>query len=431
MAEALPTDGAAPRAVAVLLPLPLAGTYDYAVPAALEVAPGDVVRVPLGTREVWGVVWGEAEGIDARRLKPIVEVLAPQALPEISRRFVDWVAGYTLAPPGSVMRMALSVTSALEPERPAVALARSGQPLPEDFRLTPARQRVLDAAGFALPATELARQAGVGLGVLQGLLAAGLLERVALPHRPWPRPDPERPGPVLSPAQAEAAAALRRDIAQGDYRVTLLDGVTGAGKTEVYLEAVAEALRRGRQVLVLLPEIALSQQWLERFKRRFGELPVAWHSELSGRQRRLAWRAVRSGEAAVVVGARSALFLPFRDLGLIVVDEEHEAAYKQEDGVIYHARDMAVVRASLAPFRSCWSRPPLRWRRCRTSRRAVTPSCTCRHAMRAPACRPRPWSTCAQHRRSACPTARPVGSPRRCARRCRRRWPRASRRCCS
>ena len=342
-----PPSTEAARAVAVLLPLPLAGTYDYAVPEGLEVASGDVVLVPLGSREVWGVVWGEAEGIDEKRLKPIAEVLAARALPEISRRFVDWVANYTLAPLGSVMRMALSVTAALEPERPVLALRRSAAPIPAEARLTPARKRVLDAAVMALPPGELARAAGVGAGVVKGLVEAGLLESVELPHRPWPRPDPELAGPALSPAQQAAAAALRASVAAAKFQATLLDGVTGAGKTEVYLEAIAEALRRGRQSLVLLPEIALSQQWLERFKRRFGVAPVAWHSELTGRQRRLAWRAVRSGEATVVVGARSALFLPFRDLGLIVVDEEHEAAFKQEEGVIYHARDMAVVRASL------------------------------------------------------------------------------------
>ena len=352
MAERPSSDAAVPslfapaRAVAVLLPLPLAGSYDYAVPDGLQVAPGDVVLVPLGSREVWGVVWGEAEGIEARRLKPILEVLAPDALPEISRRFVDWVSNYTLAPKGPVMRMAISVSSALEPEKPVLALRRTTLSA-ETVRMTPARLRVLEAAVMALPPGDLARAAGVGSGVVKGLVDAGLLESVALPRRPWPRPDPETPGPALSRAQESASAALRASVAAADFQVTLLDGVTGAGKTEVYLEAIAEALRQGRQSLVLLPEIALSQQWLERFKRRFGVPPVAWHSELTGRQRRMAWRAVRSGEAAVVVGARSALFLPYADLGLIVVDEEHEAAFKQEEGVIYHARDMAVVRASL------------------------------------------------------------------------------------
>ncbi|MGF1611326.1 MAG: primosomal protein N', partial [Kiloniellales bacterium] len=189
--------------------------------------------------------------------------------------------------------------------------------------------------------------AGVGSSVVKGLLAAGLLEEVWLTPPPaFAPPDPRAPGPALSDAQQAAATALQERATDG-YSVTLLDGVTGSGKTEVYFEAIAAALAAGRQVLVLLPEIALSAQWLERFKRRFGAPPAQWHSDLSSRERRLTWRAVAEGTARLVVGARSALFLPYPELGLIVVDEEHEAAFKQEDGVIYHARDMAVVRARL------------------------------------------------------------------------------------
>ena len=165
------------------------------------------------------------------------------------------------------------------------------------------------------------------------------------------------------PTRYAASAALRAAVRQG-FSVTLLDGVTGSGKTEVYLEAVAACLRAGRQALVLLPEIALSSQWLERFERRFGVAPAVWHSDLPSRTRRITWREVAAGRAPVVVGARSALFLPFPDLGLIVVDEEHETAFKQEEGVVYHARDMAVVRGALrAGGRWCWSRPRPAWKR--------------------------------------------------------------------
>ncbi len=342
-----PASGLFPPAesVAVLLPLPLAGTYDYAVPPGMSVAPGDVVIVPLGRQERLGVVWGPPEGIDAARLKPLIERVAEAVLPEAMRRFVDWVAGYTLSPPGSVLRMALSVPSALQPERPVEAV-RPVPELPADLRLTGARRRVLEAAGgFAQPAGELARAADASPSVVKGLLQAGALESVVLPRPPWPRPDPTLPGPRLSAAQAAAAGSLAAAATAGGFSATLLDGVTGAGKTEVYLEAVAAALAAGRQVLVLLPEIALSAQWLARFEERFGVAPAAWHSELTQLQRRRTWRAVAAGEAKVVVGARSALFLPFRTLGLLVVDEEHEPAYKQEEGTIYHARDMAVVRA--------------------------------------------------------------------------------------
>src|SRR5579875_856771 len=349
MAEPLASSAAAdPAAIAanrvrVLLPLPLAGAFDYAPPAGESPpAPGSFVRVPLGSRERIGVVWdGAAEGPAPRRLKPVLEVLpAPPLRPEL-RRFVERVALYTMAPPGAVLRMVMSVSEALLPPRPqrmcvptergVVALADNG--------LTPARRRAL-----------LARRAGCGVGVVRALIAAGLVEErpVAAAAPPSPPPDWRDRGPPLSADQAAAAARLIARIAAGGFGVALLDGVSGAGKTETYFAAIAAVLAAGRQVLVLLPEIALSAQWLERFRERFGALPAQWHSEIGMAGRRDTWRAVAAGRAPVVVGARSALFLPFPDLGLIVVDEEHDSSYKQEDGVCYQARDMAVLRASLA-----------------------------------------------------------------------------------
>ncbi len=346
----------APGRARVLLPLPLSGAYTYAVPEGPALAPGDYVVAPLGARELVGVVWdapAEHETpVPTAKLKPVAGKLDLPPLPAEHRRFVDWVAGYTLAPPGAVLRMTLSSPGALEPPKPVKRVIRPPLPLPEDLNLTPARRRVLSAAedGFAWTQAELAREAGVGVGVVKGLIGAGVLEEVLLePRLPPGAPDPHLPGPTLSKAQATAAAALAEKVADG-YSATLLDGVTGSGKTEVYFEAVAAALKAGRQVLVLLPEIALSAQWLERFTRRFGARPVEWHSDLKSSERRLAWRAVAEGRARVVVGARSALFLPYPALGLIVVDEEHEGAFKQEDGVIYHARDMAVVRSTLGKF---------------------------------------------------------------------------------
>ncbi len=335
----------------VLLPLPLAGAYDYLVPEGMDLQPGAVVRVPLGQRESLGVVWGPGGDIEAKRLRPVVERLGAAEIPEISRRFVDWVADYVVAPPGAVLRMVLSSSGLTEPPKPRRAwrLARPDAPPPPDLRMTPARARVLAVAadGLARAGSALAAEAGVSTGVIKGLVEAGILEGVLLPEAPWPQPDPARPGPELSERQEAAAESLTGAVAAGGFSATLLDGVTGAGKTEVYLEAVAAALAAGRQVLVLLPEIALSAQLLERFAGRFGTPPAAWHSELGQGQRRRTWRGVLEGKVKLVVGARSALFLPYRDLGLIVVDEEHEAAFKQEDGVTYHARDMAVARAHL------------------------------------------------------------------------------------
>lgn len=340
-----------PRSVSVLIPLALPGPYDYEVPAGLIVGAGAYVIVPLGAQEILGVVWGPATGeVEARRLRPILEVIDAPAMPEVLRRFVDWIAAYTLSPSGSVLRLALRAPGALEPQRMRTAYRLVDK---RPARMTPARQRVVETAmdQFARTARELAEEAGVSDGVVRGLVEAGTLLPVDLPtEAPFAVPDWRARGKALSPEQSAAAGILRARVAASRFAATLLDGVTGSGKTEVYFEAVAEALARGRQALILLPEIALTSQFLERFETRFGCKPAEWHSDLSTRERRRVWRGVAEGRVRALVGARSALFLPFTDLGLIVVDEEHEAAFKQEDGVSYHARDMAVVRASLGQF---------------------------------------------------------------------------------
>jgi len=337
--------------VAVLVPLALPEPYDYAVPSGLTLAPGDYVVVPLGAQELTGVVWGAGTGaFDRKKLKPVIEKLDAPPMPEPLMRLVDWISGYTLAPRGSVLRLAIRAPGALEPPRLRIAYRLTDM---RPARMTPARIRTVETAadGFARTVRELAEEAGVSDGVVRGLVEAGTLTPVEMPaEAPFPAPDPEAKGMALAPDQAEAAAALVARVAEERFSATLLDGVTGSGKTEVYFEAVAEALRRGRQVLILLPEIALTAQFLDRFEGRFGCRPAEWHSDLSTRERTRVWRAVAEGRARVVAGARSALFLPFPELGLIVVDEEHEAAFKQEDGVSYHARDMAVVRASLGRF---------------------------------------------------------------------------------
>jgi primosomal protein N' (replication factor Y) len=343
-----------PRA-SVLLPLPLAGAYDYLAPRGVSLQPGDFVTAPLGNNQFPGVVWGEAQGnVAPMKLKRLGERLDAPPMTHALRRLVDWVAAYTVTPPGAVLRMAMSVADALHPARPLAgyALTRRGRAaLDADSPLTPARRRVLQALaeGPPAPAADLARRAGCGAGVVRALAGQGLVEAVTLPRRP-PRdlPDWRRPGPLLSSAQELAAADLVAKVERGGYSTTVLDGVTGSGKTEVYFAAVAAALARGRQVLVLLPEIALSGQWQRRYAERFGAAPAQWHSDLGHAERRDTWRGVAEGSVPVVVGARSALFLPFPDLGLIIVDEEHDGSFKQEEGVIYHARDMAVVRASLA-----------------------------------------------------------------------------------
>ena len=338
---------------AILIPLPVAGAYDYRIPEGMDIAPGRFVRVPLGVREVTGVVWGEAEGdVEEAKLRDVAAVLEIPPLPADLLQTVAWTASYTMTPPGAVLRMAMSVPEALDPPRIETAYVIARPQPPDGVRLTDARKRVLDflADGGARKAAEIARATGTGAGVVRGLVGHGLVRAVSVETAmEIPRPDWRRRGPALTPSQESAATRLRRQIAAGAAgKVTLLDGITGSGKTEVYFEAMAAALARGRQVLVLLPEIALTVDWLRRFENRFGAPPLHWHSEVTGARRRETWRAVSTGKARVVVGARSALFLPFPDLGLIVVDEEHDGSFKQEDGVIYNARDIAIVRARQA-----------------------------------------------------------------------------------
>ncbi|HZX86218.1 MAG TPA: DEAD/DEAH box helicase, partial [Reyranella sp.] len=339
------------RTVRVLLPLPLADAYDYSVPDGLEVAAGHFVIVPLGKRETVGVVWGEGSGeVAASKLRDIDQILPAIPMADALRRFVDWVSAYTLAPPGAVLRMAMSVPSALEAPKTEIVYRAAEASGDAALKLTNARRRVLEQLkdGPALPAAELAHLAGVGASVIKTMASIGLLEGLERTmRRSFAQPDGKRQGPELSPEQAIAAQGLVDKVLAHAFSATLLDGVPGAGKTEVYFEAIAAALASGRQVLVLLPEIALTAQWLKRFEDRFGAMPASWHSGLTSLERRETWRAIAEGRVGVVVGARSALFLPFANLGLIVVDEEHDGSFKQEEGFIYQARDLAVVRAKI------------------------------------------------------------------------------------
>ncbi len=342
------------RIVSVLLPQPLPEPFDYLAPEGGAVEPGMFVIVPLGPREMMGVVWAVREGAPSRPLKRVIAVLhdAPR-LPEASRIFIDRASKYIVTPPGNLLAMSMRSREALE-EGPVERLLVASGAAPD--RMTPARERVLAQAGTAMAPAELARAAGVSSGVVKGLTDAGALavvERAVDP--PFDPPDPDRPGPdhqrkVLTRDQIAAAGALSDFVRERAFRPVLLDGITGSGKTEVYFEAIAAALRDDptAQILVLLPEIALTQAAMERFEDRFGAAPTEWHSAAGSKARRRAWREVAAGRARIVVGARSALFLPFVNLRLIVVDEEHDVSYKQDEGVTYHARDLAVMRAQIA-----------------------------------------------------------------------------------
>ncbi len=334
----------------VLTAEPLDRALDYLAPEG-GCWLGAFVEVPLGPRRVLGVVWGDAEGGFPRaKLRPVHRVLEAAPMRGELRAFLIRAAEYTMTPLPAMLRLATRVPGLGQGTMTRKLLFRGAA---EPARMTEARARVLatfDAFGGAgLAPGELAQAAGVTASVVSGLEKAGaLVAREAPRDQPYPRLDPERPGPDLSADQGRAAEALREGLCAGGYGTTLLKGVTGSGKTEVYLEAVATCLAAGRQALVLLPEIALTSEFLTRVEARFGARPAEWHSGVTQTERRRCWRMLGQGEAQLVVGARSALFLPFRDLGLIVVDEEHDSSYKQEEGVLYHARDMAVLRAAIS-----------------------------------------------------------------------------------
>ena len=337
------------KVASVLIPLPVPEAFDYEVPGPIEVARGDQVAVPLGPRLLRGVVTEVRETTGSnRRLKAIEAALDDPPLPDRTVDFIEWAARWTLSAPGEMAQTALKGlrNPAPRPER-RVRRVEGRSPA----RSTPAREAVLAALGDrSTPGPQLARAAGVSSGVIKGLIDEGVLEVVeiaAVAAFDPPRPDHARAD--LNPDQAAAATAIADGAATKAFSPFLLDGVTGSGKTEAYLEAVARLLAAepDAQILILLPEIALTQALIERIAARFGATPAEWHSGVAPPARRKVWEAVIAGRCNLVVGARSALFLPFANLRLVVVDEEHDASFKQEDGLVYHGRDLAVARARI------------------------------------------------------------------------------------
>ena len=343
----------APSACQVALPVPLARLFDY-LPAA-SMTPGEAVgcrvRVPFGNRELVGVVASAGPASDAGALREVLAQLDPEPLfhGELMQS-LQWLARYLHAPLGEVLATALP------------ALLRRGEPLPD----THAWAWQLNEAGHtALPGLRSGRprdmamqlQAGaldedalqLALGdgwrsAARALAKRGLAERIAVPANAL-APAPTAAAPSPNPGQQAAIDAI--DAAAGGFAALLLDGVTGSGKTEVYLQAIAACLARGRQALVLVPEIGLTPQLLARFRARLGVPVHALHSGLGDSERARTWAAAWRGEARVIVGTRSAVFTPLPDAGLVIVDEEHDGSYKQFDGIRYHARDFALVRAKV------------------------------------------------------------------------------------
>lgn len=337
------------KVASVLIPLPVPEAFDYEAPEGVDVARGDQVAVPLGPRLIRGVVAEVRETTGSnRRLKAIDHVLDDPRLPERTVDFVEWAARWTLSAPGEMASAALKGLRAPRP-RPERRVRRVGDRVPA--RPTAARTAVLEALGRkSMPGPDLARAADVSSGVVKGLLDEGVLEVIEIEAvAAFDAPDPDHAPATLNPDQAAAAGAIAEAVGARGFVPMLLDGVTGSGKTEAYLEAAARALKADpdAQVLILLPEIALTQALIERISARFGTAPAEWHSGVAPPRRRQVWEAVQAGRCNIVVGARSALFLPYANLRLIIVDEEHDGSFKQEEGLVYHGRDLAVARARI------------------------------------------------------------------------------------
>ena len=333
--------------IGVLLPLPFNEPFDYKIEG--EAVLGELVRVPFGREVHVGVVWkkGKSSNLDESKIKPIMERINFPPLSAELRKFIEFVSGYNMAFAGQVLKMVLSVRQVFDDPKMTVLYELSGKTLAEaKLKNSDARWRVMDFLKFApFNRQDIAAGAGVGQSVIKAMIDAGVLRPVLIEDKKeFEKPNAAYKKVNLTDEQKEAAVQLVGEIGSG-FNVTLLDGVTGSGKTEVYFEAVARALELGQQVLILVPEIGLTSQWLGRFERRFGVKPAKWHSALGNRERIDTWKAVIEGRAKVLVGARSALFLPYQNLGLIVVDESHDQSFKQEDAVNYQGRDMAIVRA--------------------------------------------------------------------------------------
>jgi primosomal protein N' (replication factor Y) len=336
----------------VLLPYPVERAYTYAVSEQMQLNPGDFVTVPVGNRDVSAVVWNSpVEEVAPAKLKSVLYRFESESLTPAHMAFIDWVARYNMAPKGFVLKMSMPDNAALSDPKPVQGFKKGIDIDAKTFRgLSPQRQRVLDVLGDgrAKRAADIARLAECSPAVVKGMVDKGLVIKTEIfSPAPCRKSDISYKPVALSDQQEMAARALCKNLDLEESKVSLLDGVTGAGKTEVYFEAVARAIEQDKQVLILLPEIALTNSFIKRFNSRFGCRPALWHSTVSKVRRAATWRGVIQGKTRVVIGARSALFLPFKNLGLIIVDEEHDGAFKQEDQVIYNARDMAVVRGQI------------------------------------------------------------------------------------
>ena len=339
--------------VKVLIPNVINTGYDYRLTCDADI--GSFVRCTVMKRQYIGVIIGVGDSnLDKSKIKPIIEVCN---LGRLSADDIDWIfkmSQWTLMAPGAVLRLIINVPDAFNP--PVVEQLYSYN-FDTTIKMTESRQRICDAFqsndNDSMSVNDIINIAHVGTSVVKNMIKNGVLIPVDSREKTsetYKYDYFDTGSVVLNDEQQSAANAIADAMNKNEFSVHLLDGITGSGKTQVYFDSVLRAYNNGKSVLLMMPEIALTAQFMDRFTKRFGAPPVVWHSNLTAARRRNIWRGVAKGDIRIVVGTRSALFLPWQNLGLIVVDEEHDTSYKQEDMGNYHARDMAILRGKIAKF---------------------------------------------------------------------------------
>ena len=337
--------------VKVLLPNVVNSGYDYRLTTDADL--GAFVRVTLMNRPYIGIVYGTGtSNLPPEKIKNVAQVF-PYKLDIATLQWIQKMSDWTLMAPGAVLRLILNVPDAFNPPRSEQLYSYNSD---IDTKMTTRRQMVADAFELndnePMSAADIQNIARVGSAVVKSMIANGMLLPTAsrVKEHSWNYDYRDMANVELNAEQRAAANKIAQDITTGGFTVNVLDGITGSGKTQVYFDAVWRAYSMGKSVLLMMPEIALTTQFIKRFESRFGAAPIVWHSNLTAARRREIWRGVMTGDVRIVVGTRSALFLPWQNLGLIVVDEEHDSSYKQEDMGNYHGRDMALLRAKLGAF---------------------------------------------------------------------------------
>ena len=338
----MPEDGAI---ISVALPFNVASIFHYSHSHAIE--PGTYVRVPLGNKTVTAITWEDVPcDLELSKLKPITACFDLPIMQPSLRRTLEKTALYNCASLGNCLKLALPCPT-IDQKKKTIVQYVTSPTIGKNVTLTPKRQKILTiCSDDTLPRTRADLiEAGCSIAVINSLVAAGALMKQDVSydysrnHKLRPKP------PIFTEKQQVALQRIAQEMTTASPRI-VLDGATGSGKTEIYFQQVEAVLQAGRQALILLPEIALSLQIIKRAAARFGIEPTLWHSSMTPAARQQALLHIIHGGASLIIGARSALFLPYKDLALIVVDEAHDASYKQDDGVMYHGRDMAVLRAT-------------------------------------------------------------------------------------